>query len=69
MFLRLTSIGGDGITDCGIKGGVPVGRGLFADLAVVMTDYGCASVSCAFGFLLKRFNDDYTGLGCLIRSL
>ena len=47
VYLRLTLMGGYGITDCGIKWGeCPVGRGLSVDLAVVMTEYGCSSVSC-----------------------
>ena len=37
----------------------PVGRGLSADLAVVMTEYGCSSVCCVCGFLLKSLNDDF----------
>ena len=51
--------GGYGITDCGVKWGeCPVGRGLSADLAVVMTEYRCTSVSCARDFLLKNLNDE-----------
>ena len=49
-----------GISDCGVKWGkCPVGRGLAADLAVVMTEYGCSSVSRVCGFLLKGLNDDF----------
>ena len=49
---------GYGIIDCGVKRGeCPVGRGLSVDLAVVMTEYGCSSVFCVCGFLLKSLND------------
>ena len=52
--------GGHGITDCGVKsGGCPVGRSLSADLAVVMIEYGCSSISCVCGFLLKSLNDNF----------
>ena len=61
------SDGGYGITDCGVKWGeCPVGRGLSA---VVMTECGCSSVSCACGFLLKSLNDDFLGVDCLATSL
>ena len=45
--------GGYGITDCG--GECPVGRGLAVNLLVVMTEYGCSSVSCVCGFLFNEF--------------
>ena len=64
--------GGYGITDCGVKWGggeFLVGRGLSLDLAVVMTEYGCSSVSCVCGFLLKSLNDDFLGVDCLVASL
>ena len=49
VYLRLME--GYGITDCGIKcEECPVGRGLSADLAVVMTEYGCSSVPYACDF-------------------
>ena len=46
-------------------GECPVGRGLSANLAIVMTEYWCSSVSCACDFLLKSLNDG----GWIIRSL
>ena len=62
--------GGYGIADCGVKWGeCPVGRGLSADFAVVMTEYGCSSVSCFCGFLLNRLNDDFLSVDCLVASL
>ena len=71
VYLRLTLIGGYRITDCGVKGGgeCPVGRGLSADLVVVMTEYGCSSVFCICGFLLKSLNDELLGVDCLVASL
>ena len=47
----------------------PVGRGLSADLAVVMTEYGFSSVSCVCCFLLKSLNDEFFGVDCLVASL
>ena len=63
--------GGYRITDCGVKWGreCPVGRGLSVDLAFVMTEYGCSSVSCVCGFLLKSLNDAFFGVDCLVASL
>ena len=52
-----------------IGGEFPVGHGLFADFAVVMTDYGCLSVYCVCGFLVKSFNDDFLSVDCLVASL
>ena len=61
---------GYGITDCGVNWGkCPVGRALSVDSAVVMTEYGCSSVSCVCGFLLKSLNDDFLGVDCLVASL
>ena len=47
----------------------PVERGLSADLAVVMTEYRCFSVSCVCGFLLKSLIDDVLGIDCLVALL
>ena len=72
VYLRLARVGGYGITDCGVNGGggeCPVGRGLSADLAVVMTEYGCSSVSCACDFLLNNLNDKFLGVDCFVASL
>ena len=70
VFLGLTLMGGYGVTDYGAKWGeCPLGRGLSADLSVVMTEYGCSSVSCACDFLLKRLNDDFLGVDCLVASM
>ena len=66
VYLRLALIGGYGITDCGVKWGSVRGRGLSAYLAVVMTEYGCSSVSCAYAFLLRSLNDDILGIDCLV---
>ena len=61
----MTLIDGYGITDCGVKWGKwQVGRGLFADLAVVMTEYGCSLFSCACGFSLKSLNYDLLRIVC-----
>ena len=46
----------------GKVGECPVGRGLSAELAVVLTEYGCSSVSCARDFLLKSLKDDFLAL-------
>ena len=54
------------------KGGggeYPVGRCLSADLAVVMTEYVCSSVSCVCDFLLKSLNYDFLGFDCFVASL
>ena len=71
VYLRLTLTGVYGITDSGVNWGweCPVGRGLSVDLAVVMTEYGCSSVSYVCGFLLKSLNDDFLGVDCLAASL
>ena len=67
---KVCAVWGYGITDCGVKWGeCPVGRGLSVDLAVVMIEYGCSSVSCICGFLLKSLNDDFLGVDCLVVSL
>ena len=58
--------GGYGITDCGE---CLVVRVLSEDLAVVLTEYGCSSVSCAYDFLLKSLSDDFLGVDCLVASL
>ena len=34
-----------------------------------MTEYGCSSVSCFCGFLLKSLNDKFLGVDCLVVSL
>ena len=47
----------------------PVGRSLSVDLVVVMTEYGCFSVSCVCGFLIKSLNDDFLGVDCLVASV
>ena len=61
---------GFGIVDCGLMWGkCPVGRGFSADLAVVMTEFGCSSVSRDCDFLLKSLNDDFLGVDCLVSSL
>ena len=45
---------GYGVTDCGIKWGeCSVARGLSAALAMLMTEYGCSSVSCVCGFFIE----------------
>ena len=64
-------MGGYGNTDCGVKWGgeCPVGRALSENLAVVITEYGCSSISCACEFLLKSLNDDFLGVDCLVASL
>ena len=63
-------VGGYGITDCGVKWGeCPIGRGLSAVLIVVMTEYGCFSVCCVWGFLIKSLKDDFLGVDCLVASL
>ena len=53
----------------GKVGEFPVGRGLNVDLVVVMTEYGCSSVSCVCGFLLKSLKDNFLGVDCLVASL
>ena len=59
-----------GNNDCGVKWGeCPVGRGVAADLAVVMTEYECSSVSCVCSCLLKNLSDDFLGVDCLVASL
>ena len=52
-----------------IGGEYPVGRGRSVDLAVVMTEWGCSSVSGACDFLLKSLKDDFLGVDCLVSSL
>ena len=43
--------GEHGITDCGVRWGeCSVGRGISADLAVVVSGYGFSSVSCVCDF-------------------
>ena len=66
----MTLMRGFGVTDCWVKwGDCQVGRGLSVDLSVVMTEYGCFSVSCVCSFLLKSLNDDFLGVDCLVASL
>ena len=68
-FKRLFAIC-DAVGEKGVKWGeCPVGRDLSVDLAVVMTEYGCSSVSCVCGFLLKSLNDKFLGVDCLVASL
>ena len=57
------------LTEWQSEGKGPVERSLSVDLAVVMTDYGCSSVSCACGFLLNSLNDEFLGVDCLVVSL
>ena len=56
----------------GLSGrGCPVGRGLFEDLALVMTKYGRSAVSfvCSFFSKEKSLNDKFLGVDCLVASL
>ena len=50
-------------------GEYPAGRCLPEELAVVMTEYACSSVSCVCAFLLKSLNDDFLGVDCLVASV
>ena len=53
----------------GKVGECPVGRGLYVDLAVVITGYGCSSVICVCSFLIKSLNDEFLVVYCLVASL
>ena len=69
MYWRLTLIFEYEIFDCWLKRGkCPVRRGLYANLAVVMTEYVFRFL-CLWFFLLKSLIYDFFGTECLLVSL